>query len=371
MEKVFFLEEGPSVSPQQASGEIHEALEDMMGVNPSFGIHKPGHPEMQKVVPVGPLNSVPRRSLGTMIPHDMRSTIPMSSIQGLFPGPIMIENGGAPTVDGKPTLMEMNDNVLRSMMEDMDKAFTEEVLPRAQRMIGEENAPHGCSKEANEYCKNAQSALHCLGKHADAISDTCRKSVSKSVPFLCSDAIDRFCDVLDGGILSCLAGKMQLLEGPCQDAVVSTRHLITKVNTQKASVTDPKTGITKTSTPKGTRNAPRMAKSVMTKNSLPPKTSSHLHKIALDTSMGMVSHPASTETAVRRQDGHDDNHMVMSSPPAESHRWSQHSYFWLFSFLCFLSAVLFWVLTPHAQKFAPLSQHRRSEGAVLLPRFAA
>lgn len=277
----------------------------------------------------------------------------------------MIEDEGAPKGDVKSNLMEMNDNVLRSMMKDMDKAFTEEVLPSAQRMIGEENAPHACSKEAKEYCKTANSALHCLGKHADAISDTCRKSVSKSVPFLCSSAIDRFCDVLDGGILSCLAGKIQQLQGPCRDALVTTRHLITKVNTQKASVTDPKTGITKTSTPKGSRTASRMAKSVLTKDPLASEPSIHRHEAALDAAIGVVSRPALKETAVQQPDSH--KMMLKNSPPAESH----HSNVWFFSFLCFVSAVLFWLLTPHAQKFAPLNQQRRSEGAVLLPRFAA
>jgi len=56
------------------------------------------------------------------------------------------------------------------------------------------------------------------------------------VPFLCSRAIDKFCDVLQVGILDCLSGHLGDLEAPCKDSVVATKHVIAKVNIQKAMV---------------------------------------------------------------------------------------------------------------------------------------
>merc|ERR1719161_4742 len=120
----------------------------------------------------------------------------------------------------------------------------------ARRAAGADDMPSSCSKDLKAHCKGARSQLHCLGKNADTISAGCRADVGKSVPFLCSNGIDRWCDVLLGGILSCLSDHMSDLEGPCKDAVTATRHVITKVNTQKASVVDPSTGEKKSVAPK-------------------------------------------------------------------------------------------------------------------------
>lgn len=156
---------------------------------------------------------------------------------------------GSPAPDARDGPGFPPDAIIQDMMQQMDQAFREEVLPMARRAAGADGLPPSCGKEVKTYCKGAPSQLHCLGKHPNDISEACRKDVGKSVPFLCSDAIDAYCDVLTGGILSCLAGQLSNLEGPCKDAVVATRHIISKTNTQKASITDPKSGQRKTITP--------------------------------------------------------------------------------------------------------------------------
>lgn len=190
----------------------------------------------------------PQGPMGMMIPHDMRSSIPASTFQQFFPQPIMIEEDDDGPRGGMPP-----DALLQDMMKEMDQAFTQKVLPAAQSSPGATGkfAADACTSDYKQYCQGVKSQLHCLGKHANVISDACTQTVSKSVPFLCSDSIDQFCDVLENGILSCLEKNMPKLEGMCRDAVVTTRHLITKVNTQRASVTNPSTGERQTSTPKG------------------------------------------------------------------------------------------------------------------------
>merc|ERR1719335_1237906 len=112
-------------------------------------------------------------------------------------------------------------------------------MPVAEQ-AAEENLPSSCSKEIKAHCKDARSQLHCLGKYNADISDGCRADIGKAVPFLCSNEIDQYCDVLMGGILSCLGNQMKNLQGPCKDAVVATKKAIQKVNAKKPSQPAPK-----------------------------------------------------------------------------------------------------------------------------------
>merc|ERR1719379_2945874 len=150
-----------------------------------------------------------------MLPHDMHSSIPMSALQQLFPKPVMIEEDDGPMKKGPGGPQQRGppiDVMLQSMMEDMDEAFRHNVLPAAEQAAGSGIAFDACKPEVKLHCRGASSQLHCLGKNADTISDVCRKSISKSVPFLCSSAIDQWCDVLDVGILTCLNSHMPQLE---------------------------------------------------------------------------------------------------------------------------------------------------------------
>merc|ERR1719321_1868884 len=120
------------------------------------------------------------------------------------------------------------------MMRDMEQSSRDQVRP------GVDKLPDSCQKEVRSYCKGAPSQLHCLGKHASDISEGCRADIGKSVPFVCSDAIDRWCDIITGGILPCLAAKLPELDPPCKDSVVLTRKVVAKVNARKATGTGSK-----------------------------------------------------------------------------------------------------------------------------------
>lgn len=172
-----------------------------------------------------------------VFPLDMRSSVPVSNIRDLFPGPHPQGHKDANMPFNQP------DPMIMDMMQDLDRAFTQNFLPTVQRAAGVDRVPDSCKQELSKHC-NAQvkSQLHCLGKHPEEISAPCRKDVGKSVPFLCSPAIDKFCDVLEKGILNCLGDHIKELDGPCKDAVITTHHVISKVNSQKASITNKATG---------------------------------------------------------------------------------------------------------------------------------
>merc|ERR1719313_1499891 len=109
----------------------------------------------------------------------------------------------------------------------------------AQQAAEERLQGSGCSKEIKAHCKDAQSQLHCLGKYPAEISAGCKADVGKSVPFLCSEAIDEYCDVLMGGILPCLSNQIKNLQGPCKDAVWATKKVSKQVNSQKSPTLAP------------------------------------------------------------------------------------------------------------------------------------
>jgi len=178
-----------------------------------------------------------------MLPADLqRSSMPIGLFQDLFPGPLVMEQGhsgrrAASFSDPDPLVMDM----LQAMNSDIQEAL----LPLIHGANRARTAPRSCDTDVQKHCSKERSQIHCLGQHQDDISESCRKDISQSVPFLCSRAIDKFCDVLQIGILECLSGHLGDLEAQCKDSVVATRHVIAKVNTQKATVKvgDTKNGV--------------------------------------------------------------------------------------------------------------------------------
>jgi len=192
------------------------------------------------------------------IPQDMRSSMPVGMLRDLFPGPVQMDpRGPAPVVKdgrdakgGHPLPFDRPDPVIMNMMQDLNKAFTNDMLPAIQKAAGADKVPNACQKEIEAHCQGAKSQLHCLGgKDYGQISQECRNDVGKSVPFVCSTEIDKYCDVLEKGILSCLGEHVKDLNGPCRDSVTATQHVIKKANTQKVSLPDPLTGQRRVSVP--------------------------------------------------------------------------------------------------------------------------
>lgn len=184
-----------------------------------------------------------------MISHGRKGTptsISASTLRQLFPGPgLMMEEDMAPM----PMPFGSPDIAILNMLNQMDEMFAQDFLPVAHRAASAGRTPDSCGPYVRHYCRRAPSQLHCLGQHVDEVSDECREDVGKSVPFVCSTAIDKFCNLLEKSILECLGAHVEKLEDSCRDAVVATQHVIAKANSQRATVTDPVTGIRKVNVP--------------------------------------------------------------------------------------------------------------------------
>jgi hypothetical protein len=174
------------------------------------------------------------------------TSISASTLRSLFPGPgLMVQEDMSPSAlpFGSPDIAVMD------MLQQMDETFSRDLLPLAHRAASAGRTPDSCGPELREYCRRAPSQLHCLGQNSDRISDKCREDVGKSVPFICSSAIDKFCNLLDKGILDCLGGHVEDLDDSCRDSVLATRHVVARANTQRATVTDLVSGTRKVNIP--------------------------------------------------------------------------------------------------------------------------
>lgn len=164
--------------------------------------------------------------------------IPVDMLRQLFPpGQVVIEEDDGPVPRGERPPPGA-DAMIKDLMQEMDQEMMQQMVPMAQQ-AAEERLPGSCSKEIKAHCRDAQSQLHCLGKYPAEISDGCRADIGKSVPFLCSEAIDEYCDVLMGGILPCLSNQIKNLQGPCKDAVLATKKVIKQVNSKRPTTLAP------------------------------------------------------------------------------------------------------------------------------------
>jgi len=166
------------------------------------------------------------------------SAIPAEAFSGLFPGPLMMESHAEESPFGAP------DPLVMDMLQDIGRSFQEQVLPAlvAGPQGGRSSAPQSCRNDLKKHCSAARSQLHCLGQHVSDISEPCRKDVGKSVPFLCSRAIDEFCDIMHSGILSCLESHVWSLHDSCKDAVLATKHVIKTATKGKVIFVDTRGG---------------------------------------------------------------------------------------------------------------------------------
>jgi len=148
------------------------------------------------------------------------------SLQDLFPGPILVEGGGGGTTVSDLIHFGGPDPLMLDMLEDMDKELRNQLVPKLHDAGS--RAPRACHADVTKHCTAARSQLHCLGQHTNDISEACRKEVGKSVPFVCSDSIDRFCDVLQNGLLACLGQHVKDLTEACRDTFYATQKVVKK-----------------------------------------------------------------------------------------------------------------------------------------------
>jgi len=158
-------------------------------------------------------------------------------VADLFPAHVVINMDPSPVA-----FSGFHDSILDDMMQHLSRTFRQDMLPALHRATGKSGFAKSCDDDVRSRCGETDSQLHCLGQHAGNVSEACRKDAGKSVPFLCSGAIDKWCNILERGILPCLADHLEELDNTCRDAVLATHTVIAKANTQKVSLVDPITG---------------------------------------------------------------------------------------------------------------------------------
>ena len=146
------------------------------------------------------------------------------NLRQLFPGPLQFD------LDGQAQPIREPDPLVMDMLSSMSNMVQEVVAPTLHKTLHASAAPDSCQKDAVAHCSTARSQVHCLGQHRDDISDNCRRDLGKSVPFVCSAAIDKHCDVLHVGILDCLQKYQEELSGDCKDAFLATSKVIKSLN---------------------------------------------------------------------------------------------------------------------------------------------
>lgn len=169
-------------------------------------------------------------------------------MRGLFPGPLHIEfqGAGSPQVPAMP--FQEPDPLVMDMLSNVN-AVMQDVIPEIHRVQSASSAPASCHQDLSKHCSTARSQIHCLGQHSEDVSETCKKDVGRSVPFVCSSSIDKFCDVMQIGILDCLRSHTGELKGDCLDCVLATSKAISKLNSAgKSDAAKPEASLLSTGT---------------------------------------------------------------------------------------------------------------------------
>merc|ERR1719316_1261046 len=122
----------------------------------------------------------------------------------------------------------------------MDSAIASQLMPLGH--THHEEPP--CKEDETKLCPRSvfKSALQCLGKYSDQVSEKCKKDVKMSLPFNCANELSQGCDGVDESIISCLSNRMNAkaessISDACRGSVEITQSLLHKVNTMSSTVT--------------------------------------------------------------------------------------------------------------------------------------
>merc|ERR1719160_415424 len=125
-------------------------------------------------------------------------------------------------------------------MSAMDSAIAAQLMPLGHKH--HEEPP--CKDDEEKLCPRSvfKSALQCLGKYADQVSEKCKKDVKGSLPFNCANELSEGCDGVDESIISCLSNRMNAKTGKpvsdaCRGSLEVTQSLLHKVNTMSSTIT--------------------------------------------------------------------------------------------------------------------------------------
>jgi len=162
----------------------------------------------------------------------------------------------------------IGDHLINSILSELSGGFQDGMLPLMHHAQASTRSaePHPCEEDLKKFCHedhdhdhHHESDIHCLGLHANEISEKCAEEIRHSLPFLCSMEISVTCSVhntMDKSVLQCLedamekdaeeSSKKQLhfsqFSDECKNAVVATRSVVNKMKIQNVALVDRKTG---------------------------------------------------------------------------------------------------------------------------------
>jgi hypothetical protein len=157
---------------------------------------------------------------------------------------------------GDPLGDVLGDHILNSILSELSQGFHSEMKPLLAGLNAiTRGEPHPCEPDIEKHCKNDEghghkheSELHCLGLHANELTDACAKEVQQSLPFMCSREISRYCatrNTIEVSVLQCLEEKIDAGAGlgdECKDSISATRAVVSKMKTQNVALVDKRTG---------------------------------------------------------------------------------------------------------------------------------
>lgn len=150
----------------------------------------------------------------------------------------------------------LGDQLLNSILSELSQGFHSDMKPLLAGLNAlTRGEPHPCEPDIEKHCQDDhdhghkhESELHCLGLHANDLSEACSKEVQQSLPFMCNREISRFCPpskTIDISVLQCLEDKAEAktpMGEDCKDAIAATRAVIAKIKTQNLAIVDKRTG---------------------------------------------------------------------------------------------------------------------------------
>ncbi|KAF4675653.1 hypothetical protein FOL47_007425 [Perkinsus chesapeaki] len=117
--------------------------------------------------------------------------------------------------------------------------------------------PKDPSKGKDEITIGMQkSRLHCLGLRAQEVSQTCVKTVEKSLPFVCSLSISQYCstdETMERGVLACLSEQLDKgkeMGALCKESIRATKVVIDMAKNSKGVTTVMKGGSQESALPR-------------------------------------------------------------------------------------------------------------------------
>lgn len=189
--------------------------------------------------------ALPLEQFMKMFPLDMPGT---AHVKVIHLGPKQMAND--------PVGDMIGDQIINAILSELSAGFHKDTKPLIQGVhsaLREE--PHPCISEIAKFCQEGhdhghkhQSELHCLGLHADEISEACASEVQKSLPFVCSFEISRYCSskhTIDKSVLQCLEDQLDKgfpMDTECRDSVGATRSVLNKMKTQNVALVNRRTG---------------------------------------------------------------------------------------------------------------------------------